>query len=246
MRNQPAAFDEAPGRALQAYLLGTLDFECALALQRRLVYEVAGDRSQAALVLCEHAPLITVGRQGSRRQILAEPEHLRACRWPVRWVNRGGGCVLHLPGQLAIYSIMPLDGMGLALPAYLARFRQALLAVLADFSVRGEATPGGVSVGGRVIAALGVAVRDWVTYYGMVLNINPALDQFRYVRTVGPGDGSMTSLARERRGPVRPGMVRERVVEHFAREFGFARTSVFSDHASLHRQARSDALTTHS
>jgi hypothetical protein len=56
----------------------------------------------------------------------------------------------------------------------------------------------------------------------------------------------MTSLERERRGPVRPGMVRERVVEHFARAFGFARTSVFSEHPSLKRPVRPNALTTRS
>lgn len=232
--------------ALRAYLLGTLEFESALALQRRLVYDVAGDRSQAALVLCEHPPLVTVGRQGSRRHILAEPEQLQARRWQVRWVNRGGGCMLHVPGQLAIYSIAPLDRLGMSLPRYLHSLREAMQAVIREFGVAAEAGPGGLRVRGRVIAALGVAVRDWVTYYGMVLNVNPALEAFRMVRCSSADDGTMTSLERERRGPVRPGMVRERVVEHFAQRFGFARMSIFSDHPSLHLQARSDALTTHS
>ena len=101
---------EAAGEAsLQVYLLGSIDFESALALQRRLIYQVAGERSGAALVLCEHPPLITVGRQGSRSHILCDSEELRARRWKVRWVNRGGGCLLHQPGQLAVYPILPLD-----------------------------------------------------------------------------------------------------------------------------------------
>src|SRR5262245_61745678 len=83
---------------LQVYLLGAVDFEAALSLQRRLVYEVTGDRACAALVLCEHPPLITVGRQGSHAHILCGPEELRSRRWRIRWVNRGGGCLLHLPG----------------------------------------------------------------------------------------------------------------------------------------------------
>ena len=62
---------------LQAYLLGAVDFEAVLALQRRLVYEIAGDRRRAALVLCEHPPLVTVGRHGSRAHLLCEPEELR-------------------------------------------------------------------------------------------------------------------------------------------------------------------------
>src|SRR5208282_1028806 len=67
--------------ALQAYLLGTVEFEAALALQRQLLYQVAGERSGAALVLCEHAPLITVGRQGSTAHILCDPAELRTRRW---------------------------------------------------------------------------------------------------------------------------------------------------------------------
>src|SRR5207248_3877873 len=57
--------DYAPPRALAAYLLGCLQFEALLALQRRLVYDVTGDRDTAALVLCEHQPGITIGRAGS-------------------------------------------------------------------------------------------------------------------------------------------------------------------------------------
>src|SRR5712691_2702948 len=79
-----------PDAALQVYLLGLVEFESALVLQRRLAYQVAGDRDGAVLFLCEHPPLITVGRQGSRAHILCEPEELRARQWRVRWVNRGG------------------------------------------------------------------------------------------------------------------------------------------------------------
>jgi len=69
---------------LQTYLLGTVSFEDALALQRRLVYQVSGERSQAALIVCEHPPIITIGRQGSRAHLQLEPEDLRPRRWPVR------------------------------------------------------------------------------------------------------------------------------------------------------------------
>src|SRR6478672_12593028 len=128
----PPPTESAGPAALQVYLLGTVEYAAALALQRQLVYHVAGDRGRAALVLCEHPPAITVGRQGSRAHILYEPEELRALRWRVRWVNRGGGCLLHLPGQMAIYPILPLDRLGLGLQGYLDRLRQVILDVLAD------------------------------------------------------------------------------------------------------------------
>jgi lipoyl(octanoyl) transferase len=232
---------------LQVYLLGAVEFESALTLQRRLAYEVAGDRQHAALLLCEHPPLITVGREGSRAHILCEPDELRARQWEVRWVNRGGGCLLHLPGQLAVYPILALDHLCLDLPGYLERLRSVLSDTLADFSVSGASRngPSGVWVEDRMVAAVGVAVRDWVSYYGAALNVNPALHPFRLVRN-GAGEGPMTSLERERRGPVRPALVRQRLVEHFTARFPFERVTYFSDHPSLRRKARSDALASRS
>src|SRR5947208_3791558 len=106
-----------------------------LRCQRRLVYEVSGDRSRAVLILCEHAPLISVGREGSRDHIGYEPHELTAREWPVRWVNRGGGCLLHLPGQLAVYPILPLDRCGLNLNQYLERLHGVLLDVVAGFEL---------------------------------------------------------------------------------------------------------------
>src|SRR5262245_2663599 len=92
----------AADRALQVYLLGSVDYGAMLRFQHRLVYEISGDRSRSLLILCEHPPLISVGREGSHEHIGFEPAELDAREWPVRWVNRGGGCLLHLPGQLAI------------------------------------------------------------------------------------------------------------------------------------------------
>jgi lipoyl(octanoyl) transferase len=240
----PASPAATADLALQVYLLGMVDFDAALALQRLLVYQVAGDRASAAVVLCEHPPLITVGRHGSRAHILYEPEELRALRWPVRWVNRGGGCLLHLPGQLAVYPILPLDRLGLGLQAYLDGLQAVLAALLADFGIQAGGRPGrpGVWTGTRPIAAVGVAVRHWVTYYGATLNVNPDLVPFRRVRCLGPAEEPMTSLERERRGPLRPALVRERLLEHFTACFPFARTAVFSDHPALRRATPSDTV----
>ncbi len=233
------------GPVLQAYVLGAMEFDAALAFQRRLAFEIAGDRRRAALLVCEHhRPLITVGRHGSRTHILCEPAELRARQWQVRWVNRGGGCLLHLPGQLAVYPVLALEQFGLGLQAYLERLQQVIIDVVDEFGVHAEmrSSQTGVWVGARMLAGVGVAVRDWVTYYGANFNINPALDVFRLVRTGGPDDGPMTSLERERRGPLRPSLPRERLLEHFATRFGFGRVTFFSDHPTLHRKASSDAF----
>ena len=95
---------------------------------------------------------------------------------------------------------------------------------------------------GGLIAAVGVAVRNWVAYYGAYLNVHTDLAPFRRLRSIYPDAGPMTSLERERRGPLRPSLVRERLVEHFAARFGFARTTLFFDSPALGRKAPSDAV----
>jgi lipoyl(octanoyl) transferase len=230
--------------SLQVYLLGSVGFETALAWQRRLVYNVAGERTSACLMLCEHPPLITVGREGSRAHIRFDFDELQQRGWPVRWVNRGGGCLLHLPGQLAAYPILPLDHLRLGLQAYLDQLHRVLADVLADFSIGAQTRPTapGLWAAGRPIAGFGIAVRDWVSYYGAVLNIDPDLEPFRRISCGGPAEPPMTSLARERHGPLRSGLVRERFVEYFASRFGFARVSVFFGHPALETKAPSDAV----
>lgn len=235
----------AADQTLQVYLLGSVEFEAALTFQRRLAYQVSGERSGGFLIVCEHPPLVTVGRHGSRAHILCEPDELRNRHWRIRWINRGGGCLLHAPGQLAIYPVLPLDQLGLGLEAYLDRLQEVVIALLDDFNIRGAPRHGeaGVWVQNRPIAGVGVAVRDWVTYYGAYLNVSPDLEPFRRVRFAGSADhGTMTSLARERRGLVRPSHIRERLLEHFTERFPFGRTSLFHDHPSLAKRAPADAV----
>ncbi len=238
--------DATGGRPLRAYLLGEVEFDRALTLQRSLVYQVSGDRDAPALVLCEHPPLITVGRQGSPADIRGDRFELASRGWPLRWVNRGGGCLLHLPGQLAIYPIVALDHQGLGLQAYLDRLHRVLIAVLDDFSVQACTRSGrsGVWVGQRMVAGVGVAVHDWVAYYGAYLNFHPDLFPFRQVHT-GGDDGPMTSLVRERRGPLRPALVRERLLEHFCAAFGCERSALFFSHPLLSRPAPLPSVVSH-
>ncbi len=218
--------------ALQAYLLGTVEFETLLRFQRRLHFEISGDRRQAALVLCEHPPTITIGRQGSRTHLHLEPEELQTRSWPVRWVNRGGGCLLHVPGQIALYSILPLDRLRCSIADYVAKLADAIRDLLEDFSIHVAVRTDdrGVWAGERLLAAVGVSVRDWVTTYGAYINICPALDLFRCVTVHADCDQPMTSLERERRGAVRPALVRERLIEHFRARFGFGRVALFTEH----------------
>lgn len=230
--------------SLAVYLLDEIGFEDFLAFQRRLVYEISGDRSRAALVLCEHSPLISVGRHGSRSHIHLDQSELNVKGWPIRWVNRGGGCLLHAPGQLAVYPIFPLDRMGLGVPEYLSGLRNVLHAVTSDACVRSATVEGaGIAVDGRMLAQVGIAVRDWVSYFGAAVNVAPDLEPFRRIQC-GGSDAPMTSMERERRLSVNPALIRQRIVERMMERFDLPRVSVFHHHPALPQRlpARASSL----
>jgi lipoate-protein ligase B len=233
-------------RVLHAYLVGRLPFDEWLALQRRLVYEVSGERSTGIIVLCEHPCGISIGRSGSAADVVWEREDLESRSWPVHWVNRGGGSLLSAPGQLACYPIVALDHLKLNVQDYLDRLhhvvRSALLAVDVPAEVR--ASSPGVWVGERRIAHVGVAVRDWVTSFGCAVNVDPDLKLFRYVHCDGD-TRSMTSAERERRGKVRAAAIRQRLLAEFVQQFGFDRLALFHHHPALTEKARVHAVVTH-
>jgi lipoyl(octanoyl) transferase len=219
---------------MQAYLLGELEFETAFSLQRRLAYEVAGDPGLASVLLCHHPAGITVGRHGSRAHIRLTEEELSAREWGVRWVSRGGGVTLHVPGQVACYPVLPLRSLGLTPAAYVAELVHVVADLCHEFGLAAEVEVDrpAVRVRGRRVATFGVAVRDWVTSYGMVVNVGCDLEWFRVVECDGD-PVRMTSLQRESPSPVRVPAVRQRLVELIARRFGFERLSVFHNHPAF-------------
>src|SRR5262245_44364386 len=225
--------EDGPGElALHVYLLGLLDYEEGLRLQRLLVDGVRRQPDRAVLVVCEHTPFISVGRQGSHSHILLADDQLEARRWRVRWVNRGGGCLLHLPGQLAIYPILPLERLGLSVGEFVAGLQRAILETLSEHRYSAWTRPGTAGVWGRTgqLAALGVAVRHGVTYHGAFLNVAPELRLFRYVQSEPRDPAPMSSLLAERGRAPRMSGVRAELSARLAGAFGCGRYHLYTGH----------------
>lgn len=231
--------DSGEGRAageptvLDVYLLPTSPWDEVLTLQKRLAFELGeAPRRRGALILCEHPPIITVGRQGSHRHLTLDPVELVSRRLSVRWTNRGGGCWLQMPGQLAAYAVVPLvPGPG-ALDHHRARLYQAMSQTIAGFGVVAQRDEelGGLVVAGREIGSIGFAVNDWVTYHGCWLNLCAPPDRFDGIQ-INPRAPKRqpTSLFRELRAPIRAEAVRESFLRQFLQCFGF------SDYFLCHR-----------
>jgi lipoyl(octanoyl) transferase len=231
--------------SLEVYLLGLVELDDALALQRRLIYEVGEADRGGALILCEHPPIITVGRSGSRRHIRPDDRELAAAGIPTRWVARGGGCVFHLPGQLCGYVILPLQRLGLNLQEYLDRLHASLVRVLAEFDLAGELRPEapGVFLGQARVASVGVSVHRWITGYGFTLNVGPYLAAFHLLDEPGLGSQPLrqTSMESRRQRPAPMAKVREALIREIESAFGLSWHHLYTDHPMVRRSARAHA-----
>lgn len=224
------------------YFLGCIPWEEALLLQQRLAFEISGDeQARLAVLFCEHPEIVTVGRSGSRLHVRYTDEQLRREGLQLRWVGRGGGCVLHAPGQLCVYPIVPLERCGWSVGEYLRRFHAGLRGGLEDLGVHAQIREGQPGLWGRsgLLAAVGVAVRNWVTFHGAFVNVNPAMARFARVETVAPEDlpigqqGTMSCLLAERRLPLRMASVRAALVPRLAASFACPRYHMHTGHPWL-------------
>lgn len=225
--------------SLEVHLLGSVDFDAALFLQERLAYEISGrSDTLGGLLLCEHPPLVTIGREGSSSHLPAERRELTARNLDVRWLNRGGGCLVHAPGQLAAYPIVPLDRLGLGLVDYRTRLEDAVLDVCREMKIpaeRHEQEPGVGCRNGQT-AFVGIAVKSWVAYHGLFLNVCPNLDLLRLVQS--NAEGRISSLAAQQRRGASMHAVRESLIRNLAARLNYESHHIYTGHPLLRRTRR--------
>lgn len=148
------------------------------------------------LILVEHAPVLTVGRNGGFQNILAAGEALKSQGISVYEVERGGDITYHGPGQLVGYPIIDLKMRDRDLHRYVRQLEEVIIRTLDCYGIiagRKDGYPG-VWVGSRKIAALGVAVKKWVTMHGFALNIACNLEHFQLIVPCGISGCGVTSM----------------------------------------------------
>jgi lipoate-protein ligase B len=198
----------------------TWAYQRAMHAARRVETAGAPDR----LVLVEHDPVVTLGKQGDLANLPGGEAALAAAGIAFRRIERGGDITYHGPGQLVGYPVVHLRQRGLSLREYLRGLEEALILALGAFGLAGARIPGltGVWVDGCKLAAIGVALQGGVTYHGFALNVAPDLAHFGYIVPCGIAGrpvGSMAGLL----GGGCPGLdtVRGEVEHRFREEFGY-------------------------
>jgi len=192
--------------------LGRVSYPEGLRVQSEVVAARQSGVIADTLLLLEHPPVLTLGRNASRANILATDSELARKEVEVHETKRGGDVTYHGPGQLVGYPIFDLRG---DLPGkrgphlgpvdFVRLIEEALIFTCKDFGVpaqrickrTGVWTLAGGSIAEKKIAAIGIHVSQFVTSHGFALNVSPDLGDFSLIVPCGISDRTVTSLELE-------------------------------------------------
>jgi lipoate-protein ligase B len=178
--------------------LGVRPYREVWELQRRLHAAVREGREPDTWIVVEHEPVITLGRQAKRENLLLSTEELAGRGVDVVEIERGGDVTYHGPGQLVVYPIRRLERFREVVPL-VRSLEGAVIDCCAGFGVAGErwSDHAGVWVGRNQICAIGLAVQRMVSMHGIALNVSTSLDYDRLINPCGLRDRGITSLSAE-------------------------------------------------
>ncbi|HZG00128.1 MAG TPA: lipoyl(octanoyl) transferase LipB [Chitinophagales bacterium] len=220
--------------------LGKIDFKSAWDLQEELVKELveikvqnrertAEDRiiPEHHFLLCEHYPVITLGKNGSMKNLLLTQDGLNDNQISFFKINRGGDITYHGPGQLVGYPILDLDYFFTDIGKYLRLVEETIILTLKEYGIEAGRSEGETGVWlepsspsrARKICAIGIRCTRWITMHGFAFNVNTNLDHFNFIVPCGIGNKQVTSLQKELGRDVELDEVKEKIKRHFAQLF---------------------------
>jgi lipoyl(octanoyl) transferase len=217
--------------------LGRVSYAEGLRVQAEVVAARKAGLIGDTLILLEHPPVLTLGRNASRANILADDETLASKGITIHEINRGGDVTYHGPGQLVGYPIFDLrgdlpgkKGPHLGPVDFVRLMEEAIIHTCKDFGVpaqricklTGVWTYAGGTIREKKIAAIGIHVSQAVTSHGFALNVTTDLRDFDLIVPCGITDRTVTSLELESPQTPPPTLAEasNRISANFGRVFG--------------------------
>ncbi len=199
--------------------LGIIAYTQAYRRQKECVEEILRGED-AVLLLCEHPPVLTLGRLTKRENILWPREEIIKKGFEIVPIDRGGDITLHSPGQLVVYPIFDLKIVGKDLKRYLRQLEEVVIDLLKEFDIVARRFLGqtGVWVQDKKIASMGIGVKKWISFHGVGLNVSTDLNLFSLIRPCGL-NVTMTSLENIKQEVIPMAQVKSKMVEQFKEKF---------------------------
>ncbi len=204
--------------------LGVSPFKEVWDLQKELVKKRQNGQINDTLILAEHEPVYTLGKNADENHILQNtPRDVKTYQ-----IERGGDVTFHGPGQLVGYPILDLHNYKKSISCYMRGLEQLIIDTLAEFTVTADRKDGltGVWVGDEKIAALGVRVTRWITMHGFSLNVLPDLTYYSGIIPCGIFEYGVTSMANLLADEVTVDSVKQVLTEKFMNQFHTAESMI--------------------
>jgi lipoyl(octanoyl) transferase len=204
---------------------GVLPYAPACALQHQLVEARKAGAIPDVLLFCEHPHVITLGRNGDRKNLRANDYLLAQMNVAFHETNRGGDITYHGPGQIVGYPILDLTEHRRDVRWYVQQLEETMIRATADFKVTAARVEGRHGIWVRQppaeekLAALGVHLSRWVTSHGFAYNVATDLRYFDLIVPCGIAGKRATSLERVLDRAIRTDEVRPRLAAHFGELF---------------------------
>ncbi len=172
--------------------MGSRDYQEVWDIQKKLQLKRINGEIEDALILVEHEPVYTLGKNADENHLLQNyPNDVKVFQ-----IERGGDVTFHGPGQLVGYPIIDLHNHKLSISWYMRSLEETIMNTLDYFDIKSERKEGltGVWVNDEKIAAFGVRVSRWVTMHGFALNVNPDLIYYDGIIPCGLFEFGVTSM----------------------------------------------------
>ncbi|OQY14834.1 MAG: hypothetical protein B6I32_08615 [Desulfobacterium sp. 4572_20] len=205
---------------------GSLPYGEAFERQLALVEDRIAGSSPDRLILVEHPQVVTIGRSGDLDDLRISKEALKLRGVELYQVDRGGMATFHGPGQLVAYPIIKLQQKDLH--QYLWTLLRTVATVLRRYGLEPifkERRPG-IWVRSSKIASVGIAVRRWVTYHGIALNVSADLQAFNWIVPCGHPNETITSMEQEMNKSIDLKEVQHYFIKEFCKSFKYTDESV--------------------
>ncbi len=180
------------GTSINILDLGRMSYNSAWDIQKNYHQKVLTGKEQDTLILVEHEPVYTLGKNANDNHLLqSASEEIKVYR-----IERGGDITFHGPGQIVVYPILDLNRYIKSVSWYMRTLEKIIIDTLSDFKIKAELKNGltGVWVGDEKIGAQGVRISRWVTMHGLALNVNTDLKYFDGIIPCGIFDYGVTSM----------------------------------------------------
>lgn len=208
--------------------LGLVDYEAALAIQKKTELAVKTGIQPDTLLLLEHPHTLTIGRRGDSSSILLDTEQLEARNVTLFETNRGGKVTYHGLGQVVGYPIINLSPDREDVHRYVRDLEEVLIRTMSDFGINAFRIEGltGVHTERGKVAAIGVHIARWVTTHGFALNVNTDLSYFNLI--IACEGEPVTSMEDLLGIETKLSVVEDRITANFAEVFSYQCNPDFS------------------